>query len=141
MAHGTQIKTFDVYHRCGHTNTHLITFTGPHDKIAQINALREQPCRRCKTAPAPAQTPVQTPVIPDADRLTIDLTTPAGAEMALVNAVQNGLTDDEYLAGVRFGAEETFVCDGCRRRFPVSLAMSANLGTSCPDCYDRLSGY
>lgn len=31
-------------------------------------------------------------------------------------------------------------CDGCGKTFPREHLMSANMGTSCPDCYDRMSG-
>lgn len=34
---------------------------------------------------------------------------------------------------------ETFVCEGCGRRFPVSQMMNASHGTACRDCYDSLS--
>lgn len=34
---------------------------------------------------------------------------------------------------------ETFVCSGCGETFPMSQAMNASLGMTCPDCYDSQS--
>lgn len=34
---------------------------------------------------------------------------------------------------------EMFLCD-CGHSVPSGMRMSASLGSSCPDCYDRMSG-
>ncbi len=77
----------------------------------------------------------------ESDDLVIDPTTPAGASEtgAVIGALQRGWTEAEIEAGVRFRGRETFVCPGCGRTFPRSMAMSASLDTVCPDCYDQFS--
>ncbi len=71
----------------------------------------------------------------------IDPTTPVGStrEAAIIAAIENGWTEAEIEAGVRFQGRETFVCPGCGIEYPRSLAMSASMGTCCPDCYDDMS--
>lgn len=133
------MKAYTIRHRCGHNDTELLDDTrGPFALADAKNAAAALPCRRCRAA---AAAPVAAPVaITEPAPLAIDLTMPAGAALTTVKALRDGWTEAEIVAGARFNGEPTFVCAGCGHTHPRRLAMMANLGMSCPDCYDDLAG-
>lgn len=99
----------NVYHRCGHTNSHVIIVGMTSPKGPQVDALRAQDCRKCQAGipVAPKPEPVVEQPAPVAHTHRRD--------------------------------SNTFICSGCGMEWPRELAMSASLGISCPDCYDKLS--
>lgn len=102
-----------------------------------IDAFMASPCNACVSI-RPGQ---QTAVLAPGQGMRIDSTTPAGAtrEGALISAIERGWTEPEIAAGTRFHGQQTFVCPGCRRELPLSMAMSASMGRCCDECYDEFS--
>ena len=56
----------------------------------------------------------------------------SGFGIGEVGKMKEPVTHEDY------GDAELILCK-CGHRVPRALVMWANLGTSCPDCYDRMS--
>jgi len=59
-------------------------------------------------------------------------------EVAAMRALRDAYTSTPATAPKSSGSAAMKIC-GCGCKIPVALAMSASFGTSCPDCYDRMS--
>jgi len=57
---------------------------------------------------------------------------------ATIDELLDKKTDTDNEAKTTEHTNELMKCD-CGHSIPKSIVMSANLGTACPDCYDRMS--